>query len=185
MPKKFCHAFFKNKQPTSLFPVMSSFPSGWIAVLCHFSESFAPPWEAETSVGLRSSLSFCRQHQHCWSWHYRAQELFCLWSGFETKIISFCSPKALENQASGLFSWFLVSSQSFPTLEGRRGLGWAEMMPDLSQWWWTWLEGLFWQFSCHVWALLQPFRCAASGMWDIGQVTNWHWSRLWAVSSLQ
>lgn len=81
----------------------------------------------------------CRQHQHCWSWYYRAQELFCLWSGFETKIISFCSTKALENQGGGLVSWFLVSSQSFPTLEAGKGLGWAEMVPDLSQWQWTFL----------------------------------------------
>lgn len=146
------------------------------------SESFGPPWEAEMSVVLRSSLGFCRQHQHCWSWDYRAQQLCYLWSAFETKIISCCSPKALENQVDGLVSWFLVSSQSFLTLEW--SLAWAEMVPNPSQWGWAWLEGLFGQFSHHVGALLEPFLCAGSGMWDVGQVTNWHWSWLPAVSSL-
>lgn len=84
-----------------------------------------------------------------------------------------------------LVFWFLVSRQSSPTLEQRRGLGWAEMVPSLSQWGWTCLEGLFDNFPIMLGALLQPFLCAGSGMWDTGQVTNWHWSWLRAQSSLQ
>lgn len=147
------------------------------------SESFASPWEAGQSEGLRSSLSFCRHHQHCQSWDYRAQELCCFWIGFKTAIMPRHSPKALENP--GWCTRFLTLQPELSHPGGSRGLGWAEMVPNLSQWGWTLVEGLFWLFSHHMGPLPQPFTWVRTGMGDIEQVAKLYWSWLRTVSSLQ
>lgn len=47
---------------------------------------------------------------------------------------------------------------------GSRGLGWAEMVSDLSWWGWNWIEGLFWLSSHHRRDLTQPFLWVGTGL---------------------
>lgn len=183
MPKEFYHVFFKNKQPASLFISMSGFPSGWI---CHLLlREFWPFLGSRSECGSQVLTRLLQAAPTLLVLGLQGSgtllPLECFWD--KNNLLLFTKGLWKPGGWAGFLIPGLQPELSHPG--GKKGsLGWAEMVPDPSQWGWAWLEGLFGQFSHHVGALLEPFLCAGSGMWDVGQVTNWHWSWLPAVSSL-
>lgn len=145
---------------------MSICSSGWIAALCHLLlREFCLSLGSRTERGSQVLTQLLYAPPTLPVLALQGSELCCFGTEFETAIRSGQSPKALENPG-WLHSCFLIPGLQ-PELShpGRsRGLGWAEMVPDLSWWGWTWVEGLFWLSSHHRGALPQPFLWVGTGL---------------------